>query len=762
MGRSRAGRVRVAVALAVIAVLGATACKRSPQAKETAFLETGKKYFEKKDYARATLEFKNAIQVMPKDPEPYYQLGLVCLEAGDVKTAVMALRRVTELNPKHAGAQLRLAQLMSTSRDKDLLAEAQKRALDVLNVLPDDADALNVLASTELRLGKPEDAEQHLRQALLKSPKHLRSSIALAQARLAHRDVQGAEAVLQQAVAQNPKSADPVFYLGEFYLALSKTTEAEQQFRRALTLDPKYGPALLQLGAMQARAGQNDQAEQTFKQLSAIGENRYKPAYALFLFQSGKREAAVTEFEKLAKEDPSDREARTRLVKAYLAVNRAADAEKILTAALKKNSKDVDALLQRSRLYLAAGKYTETQQDLNQVLRVRPTSGEGHYMMSRLHLAKGAAENRKQELGEALKVEPGFLAARIELAQILLGSNAAKTAIQVLDEAPAQQKNSLPVVVQRNWALLGLGEKQEARKWIDQVLAKSKVPEVLLQDAALKLDQRDFAGARASAEAVLQQNPEELRALRALMSTYTMQKQTAAGIERLRGYAAQHAASPRVQQYLGQVLVADGKPAEARKAFEAAKAAAPKSTEADLSLAQLDLTEGKLDPARKTLSAILAADARNVGARLMLAGLEDKTGNVAGAIENYRKVLDVDPRNAAALNNLAYDMTEHANQPDEGLKYAQQAKEIAPESPAVDDTLGWIYFRKGIYMSAVKHLESAVAREGSARRRYHLAMAYVKAGQLQRAHQAFDAALKMDANVPEAEAARRMLLGAGR
>lgn len=147
---------------------------------------------------------------------------------------------------------------------------------------------------------------------------------------------------------------------------------------------------------------------------------------------------------------------------------------------------------------------------------------------------------------------------------------------------------------------------------------------------------------------------------------------------------------------------------------------------------------------------------------MMMAELEDKAGNVAAAIENYRRLLDVDPRNAGALNNLAYHMNEHVNQPDEGLKYAQQAKEIAPESAAVDDTLGWIYFRKGIYMSAVKHLESAVAREGTPRHRYHLAMAYVKAGQQQRAHQAFEAALKMDANIPEAEAARRMLLAGGR
>ena len=189
-------------------------------------------------------------------------------------------------------------------------------------LLPDDVDALNLLAITELRLGKPESGEAHLEQALRKSPAHLKSSVALAQARLARRDVNGAEVALKQASAQNPKSPDPLVYLGEFYLALGRTAEAEQQFHRALGIDAKHGPALLALGAMQVRAGQQQQAEQTYKQVSTLPEKRYRPIHALFLYQSGRRDEAVPEFERLVKEDSTDRDARTRLVSAYLSAGR--------------------------------------------------------------------------------------------------------------------------------------------------------------------------------------------------------------------------------------------------------------------------------------------------------------------------------------------------------------------------------------------------------------------------------------------------------
>ena len=81
-------------------------CGSSPQAKEAKFLKKGQEYLAKKDYARATLEFRNAANVMPRDAEPHYQTGLVFLETGNMASAVNAFQKATALDPKHAAAQL--------------------------------------------------------------------------------------------------------------------------------------------------------------------------------------------------------------------------------------------------------------------------------------------------------------------------------------------------------------------------------------------------------------------------------------------------------------------------------------------------------------------------------------------------------------------------------------------------------------------------------------------------------------------------------
>jgi tetratricopeptide (TPR) repeat protein len=464
----------------------------------------------------------------------------------------------------------------------------------------------------------------------------------------------------------------------------------------------------------------------------------------------------VAEFEKLLAADPTNRELRTELVTAYIAMKRVGDSERVLTAALKKNGRDVDALLQRSRIYLESGKLVEAQADLNQVLHFRSTSAEAHYLLAKVGQAREDSASQKQELGQALRVDPNYLAARIELAQLLLVDRGALPSLQLLDETPKDQAVAAEVVLQRNRALLALGQKTEARKGIDQVLATAKVPEALVQDAALKLQQKDYTGARASAEEALKANPEEVAALKVLMATYSAQKLVPIGVQKVRDYAMRQPASAPVLQFLGELLTAVGDSAGARQAYEAAKAAKPGMLFPDLALAELDTNEGRGEEARKRLSAAISSHPRSVPALVFFAQLEVKQGRTAAAIEQYRKALAVDDKNIFVLNGLAYQLAE-SGQADEALKYAQIAKQVAPDNPAVEDTLGWIYFRKNLYDLAVTHLESATAKEGTALRKYHLAMAYLKAGDAKRGRQTFESALRMNPNLPEAQVSRQLL-----
>jgi Tfp pilus assembly protein PilF len=118
-------------------------------------------------------------------------------------------------------------------------------------------------------------------------------------------------------------------------------------------------------------------------------------------------------------------------------------------------------------------------------------------------------------------------------------------------------------------------------------------------------------------------------------------------------------------------------------------------------------------------------------------------------VASYRSVLNIDPSNLIALNNLSYALARE--NPDEALTLAQHAAEIAPDSPTVQDTLGWIYYRKGLYSMAVRYLETAVNKDATPQRQFHLGVSYLKAGNQAAGQKIVREALQKDPNLVKTE-----------
>jgi tetratricopeptide (TPR) repeat protein len=704
---------------------------------------------QRQDFGRAALEFRNAARVLPKDAEPYYQLGLAYFAQQDLRAAAWAFKRATELNPKHAGAQLSLAQLMSATNEQKLLQDAQVRVQGLLAADPGNARAIDTLAITEFKLGKPDDAVALIQKELGKSPSNLQSVLVLARMKLLRNDVNGAQEVLRKYVATDPKSALAELALGQFYLITGKLSQAETELRHALGLNPKLGAALYTLALVQAQAQRFDEAEQTYLQLTTLPDKAYQPLYGKYLFSRGKQDQAIAEFRRLMTEDPKNVEFRTPLVMTYLAANRATEAQKVLNEALKQNSRDPDALLQDSFLRIRGGDATGAEKELRELLHYRPDSAEAHFQMALVQRMKGFSSNERQELDDALRFNPALLPARLLLARNYVHIQQPQAALGLLDQAPAEQKRTLGVVTEKNWALLAMGNTAEARTSVAEALRTAKTPELLLQSGAVKFMSKDYAGARAEAEEVLKIVPGDLRAVRFLVHIYSAQNQLPKAVEALKGMSAQRTQSLDLQMIYSNLLVATGQRAEARQVLEATAAAAPSTPAPKIELAQMDAVEGQIDAARQRLHAVLAQDQKNVPALVLLGQCEEQSGDQAAAKAQYRAILNIDSSNLIALNNLAYLMAQ--DNPNEALKLAEQALQQSPDNATVQDTLGWIYYRKGIYAAAVEHLKLAVEKQPTPQRQFHLAVSYLRLGQKVLGQQILATALKQDPNLTKTE-----------
>jgi Flp pilus assembly protein TadD len=108
------------------------------------------------------------------------------------------------------------------------------------------------------------------------------------------------------------------------------------------------------------------------------------------------------------------------------------------------------------------------------------------------------------------------------------------------------------------------------------------------------------------------------------------------------------------------------------------------------------------------------------------------------AIKLFRQVLVLRPKDTLALNNLATLLAEKPDQLGEARKCVEQAMDIAGRIPALLDTLGTILVRSGEHEQAVRTLKEAVAGAATDPRYYfHLAVAYERSGQHDKAQVEF-------------------------
>jgi Flp pilus assembly protein TadD len=144
----------------------------------------------------------------------------------------------------------------------------------------------------------------------------------------------------------------------------------------------------------------------------------------------------------------------------------------------------------------------------------------------------------------------------------------------------------------------------------------------------------------------------------------------------------------------------------------------------------------------------------------MLGMVMEAQRDMPAAEAQYLKTLAIDPEAVVAANNLAWIYVASNRNLDQALQLAQTAFKSLPEEPHVNDTLGWIYYRKGVVGPAVRHLELSVARDATDPvTHYHLGMAYVQAGEPGKARKSLEKALAMSAVFDGADEAKKTLYG---
>ena len=127
------------------------------QAKLSRYLKRAEQYFQKQDYAKAEIEYRNVIRLDPSNSVAFGRIGLIYFEFGQIPQSYQVLSRAAKLSPTNLLIRLRYGQTCMSAR---MVTNARTEALYVLGKDPKFEEASLLLADSSFTKEEQADAVQ--------------------------------------------------------------------------------------------------------------------------------------------------------------------------------------------------------------------------------------------------------------------------------------------------------------------------------------------------------------------------------------------------------------------------------------------------------------------------------------------------------------------------------------------------------------------------------------------------------------------------
>src|SRR5690554_6726141 len=89
--------------------------------------------------------------------------------------------------------------------------------------------------------------------------------------------------------------------------------------------------------------------------------------------------------------------------------------------------------------------------------------------------------------------------------------------------------------------------------------------------------------------------------------------------------------------------------------------------------------------------------------------LSTETNDLITMERDLRRIIELNPDNPVAYNTLGYILADRTTRYEEAYELIQKAIALAPDDPAIIDSLGWVQYRLGMYEEARRNLDRAFA-----------------------------------------------------
>jgi tetratricopeptide (TPR) repeat protein len=775
--------IRILALIIGCCLIFTTGCSDNNKAQVDTYIENARKLLSEKKVQTAIMEYRNAVNLDPDNSVVLFELAEAYVLNKQISNAVRYYNLAAKADPDSILAYLRLAQIhMQTNA----LLEARNDILKALKISPNSMEAYHILSGIQLKERDTSAAIETLEKAAEIDDKNVKTYTSLAILYLKNKKADKAEAAYKKAIQSD--SASRMAYMGlvRLYVAQKKWDKAENLLKQVMETPgikvEKYSDMAMFYQGMR----NFDFAETYFQKAVEHDPDNVDSLMHLaeYYTRINQQDKAITTMAKALAKNPKSLRVLANQAQLFLHFNQTEEARKTVEKALKINKAYSAALFQKGRILMAEKNFKAALDIFDQVITQDKLNAKTYYYRGLCIQERGATDRPEQKIFRAaagmlddpeaferdqvkrnflaaVTIDPRFIDARRRLLEIyLMEKNIKESKVQmdaILKLAPPDRRT---MELMSGVKFLE-GDVEGAQKILLNIVKEQPnyIP-ANIRLAGLYSMQKNYDSALKHYRKAFNMAPELVGVVKMMTDIYLSQKQYDKAIEIIEALKTKSAKNKAAfyNNLKGEIYLAAGKPDKAFGLFEKAAAQQLQYITPRMHIARLLLERDKSEEAINLYKDIESQSPDFVPALFAIGIIEHNKDNLKKAEKYYRKVIDIAPGHVNAINNLAFILSQRKEGADEALKLAKIAIEKAPQNADVLDTLGWVYYKKGNYLSALSELEESLKiKPGSALTCFHYGMALYRSQKFEKARKYFEKALKIDPDFKGAQKARQML-----